>query len=126
MKGAKIMINGNIAEQTGMEAAGQRFILMNKNLNTNTRKKAWGIKIKKFGGWIGIGISLKKQIATANYNFHYTVLGHGSYLISTNGYSWSHSEKEFNSAFKCFTFSVGDTVYMEYNPHTRKLKFRKN
>ena len=109
-----------------MESSGQRFILMNKNLNTNSRKKSWGIKIKKFGGWIGIGMSLKKQIMTANYNFHYTILGHGSYLISTNGYSWSHSEKEFNSAFKCFTFAVGDTVFMEYNPFTKKLKFRKN
>lgn len=28
MKGAKIVINGLVAEQTGMESSGQRFILM--------------------------------------------------------------------------------------------------
>jgi hypothetical protein len=54
-------------------------------------RKCWGIKVVKLGGWIGIGISLKNKIVSANYNFHYTTLGHGSYLISTNGYSWSHS-----------------------------------
>jgi len=93
MKGAKINIIGTVSEQTGMESSGQRFILMDKDLNKTFKKKTWGIKIKKFGGWIGVGISLKSQIVNANYNFHYTVLGHGSYLISTNGYSWSHSVK---------------------------------
>lgn len=74
-----------------MESSGQRFILMDKDLNTNLSKKSWGIKINKLGGWIGIGISLKNKIMVANYNFNYSNIGHGSYLISTNGYSWSHS-----------------------------------
>lgn len=69
---------------------------------------------------------MKSQIVGANFNFHYTTIGHGSYLISTNGYSWSHSIKEFNSVFKCFTFAVGDTINIEYNPVLGKLKFRKN
>lgn len=59
MKGAKINVNGTVAEQTGMESSGQRFILMEKQLNCSSNKKLWGVKIKKFGGWIGIGISLK-------------------------------------------------------------------
>lgn len=126
MKGAKITINGLVAEQTGMESSGQRFILMEQDLSSNLRKKCWAVKIKKFVGWIGVGISLKSQIIHVNYNFHYTTIGHGSYLISTNGYSWSHSVKEYNSSFKCFTFAVGDTIHIEYNPLIGKLKFRKN
>lgn len=94
LKGTKIKINGTIAEQTSTESAGQRFILMEPALNDSTqRKKIWGIRVKSFGGWIGIGISLHNVIKNANYHFNYTVLGHGSYLISSNGYSWSHSVK---------------------------------
>ena len=126
LKGAKINVNGPVAEQTGMESSGQRFILMEQDLSKSSKKKTWGIKIKKLGGWIGVGISLKSQIVGSNFNFHYTTIGHGSYLISTNGYSWSHSVKEYNSALKCFTFAIGDTVYIEYNPLLGKLKFRKN
>ena len=47
-------------------------------------------------------------------------------MISTNGYSWSHSVKEFNSAFKTFQFTTNDTVYIEYDPIKNKLRFRKN
>jgi hypothetical protein len=55
--------------------------------------QTWGIKIIKLVGWIGLGIALKNSIIKANFNFHYTNIGHGSYLISSNGYSWSHSTK---------------------------------
>ncbi len=67
-----------------------------------------------------------KKISSANYHFNYTNIGHGSYLISTNGYTWSHSVKEFNSAFKCFQFTINDVVYIEYDPQNLKLRFRKN
>lgn len=90
------------------------------------RKQCWGIKIKKFVGWVGLGICLRNVIKKANYHFNYTNTGHGSYLISSNGYSWSHSVKEFNSAFKTFQFTVNDIVYIEYDPTTWKLRFRKN
>lgn len=89
-------------------------------------KTQWGIKVKKFVGWVGVGICLQKKITAANYHFNYTNIGHGSYLISTNGYTWSHSVKEFNSAFKCFQFTINDVVYIEYDPQNLKLRFRKN
>lgn len=89
-------------------------------------KTRWGIKVKKFVGWVGAGICLKNSIQAANYHFNYTNIGHGSYLISTNGYSWSHSVKDFNSAFKTFQFTVNDTVYIEYDPKDGKLRFQKN
>jgi len=89
-------------------------------------KTRWGIKVKKFVGWVGLGICLKNMIKGANYHFNYTNIGHGSYLISSNGYSWSHSTKDFNSAFKTFQFTVNDIVYIEYDPKDNKLRFRKN
>ena len=96
------------------------FILAGK------RKQCWGIKIKKFVGWVGLGICLRNTIKKANYYFNYTNIGHGNYLISSNGYSWSHSVKEFNSVSKTFQFTVNDIVYVEYDPTTWKLRFRKN
>jgi len=89
-------------------------------------KTRWGIKVKKFVGWVGVGICLKNSISAANYHFNYTNIGHGSYLISTNGYSWSHSVKEFNSAFKTFQFTVNDIIYIEHDPKDGKLRFQKN
>lgn len=46
-------------------------------------------------------------------------------MISNNGYSWSHSVLEFNSAHKSFHFVVGDTIYVEYDKINKKLKFQK-
>lgn len=92
MKGAKLKITDNIIEQTNMESSGQRFALADLALPINS-KVCWGIKVKKFFGWVGIGICLRNIIKTANYHFNHTNIGHGSYLISSNGYCWSHSIK---------------------------------
>ena len=72
------------------------------------------LKIRNLSGWIGIGICLKNSIVKAGYKFNYTVNYHGSYLISTNGYSWSHSQPEFNAATKSFSFHSGDVIKIEY------------
>lgn len=103
-----------------MESSGQRFLLLQpslpKKLNFNGRMQTWGIKLIKLAGWIAVGIALKNKIANGKYVFTYSNIGHGSYLISANGYCWSHSLLDFNSAYKSFPFAVGDTVYMQFNP----------
>ena len=82
----------------------------------NKRKVDWFIKISKLSSWIGIGIALKNVMALKNYNFYYTSLGHGSYLISSNGYSWSHSIQGDNSVYKSFQFTTNDVIRMELDP----------
>lgn len=48
-------------------------------------------------------------------------------MISQNGYSWSHSVAECNSVHKTtLHFAVGDTIYMEYDAKSKKLRFQKN
>lgn len=94
---------------------------------SNLTKITWGIKIIKFVGWIGVGICLKNIIQKANFYFNYNSIGHGSYMISQNGYSWSHSVAECNSVHKTtLHFAVGDTIYMEYDAKSKKLRFQKN
>jgi hypothetical protein len=87
---------------------------------------SWGIKVIKFVGWIGVGICLRNVITKANYFFNYNNTGHGSYMISNNGYCWSTSAVDFNSISKSFSFQLGDTIFLEYDGPGRKLKFRKN
>lgn len=36
-------------------------------------------------GWVGVGICFKKVIVGKSFKFDYNSLGHGSYLISSNG-----------------------------------------
>jgi hypothetical protein len=62
-----------------------------------------------------VGICLKKAIESCNYFFNDTKHNHGSYLISANGYCWSHSEPLFNSVAKSFSFKEGDAITVYYN-----------
>jgi hypothetical protein len=64
-------------------------------------------------------------IKSANFNFKYTVMGHGNYLISSNGYSWSSLKPEFNSHFEPFTFDTGDIIEITYSPKTKTIEFLK-
>lgn len=44
--------------------------------------------------------------------FNYSNTGHGNYLISSNGYSWSSYQKEYNSKFEPFTYTTGDEIHL--------------
>ncbi len=43
-------------------------------------------------------------------------LGHGSYLLSSNGYIWSTSEATDNIAKKGFEFKNGASILVEFDP----------
>lgn len=61
----------------------------------------------------------------ASFNFEYTETGHGNYLISSNGYSWSSLKPEFNSHFEPFLFDTGDIIELTYSPKTKRIEFQK-
>lgn len=83
-----------------------------------------GVKIRKLKGWIGVGICLHDYIVTnSKYKFNYTKNYHGSYLISANGYSWSHSQASYNSALKSFIFGEGDLIKITYSPSKKIVLF---
>lgn len=52
--------------------------------------------------------------------------GHGLYLISSSGYCYSHSHKEFNSVNKNFDFDEGDVIRVEYDSMDSKIRFISN
>ncbi|CAD8082973.1 unnamed protein product [Paramecium primaurelia] len=125
-KGANIGLSGQnmIAEQKTSESNGQRFIICEPCLPKNGVYK-FGFKIIKYAGWIGVGVCHRDIIASANYKFNYTNIGHGSYLISNNAYSWSHLQKDLNSAHKSFDFGVGDIVVIEVDIPKKKITWWK-
>jgi len=41
--------------------------------------------------WLGVGVCQKNLIQGKNYNFEFSKLGHGAYIVSSNGGSWSTS-----------------------------------
>jgi hypothetical protein len=49
-------------------------------------------------------------IKNANFNFIYSNVGHGNYLISANGYSWSSLKTDQNSKLNGLNFTTGDTI----------------
>lgn len=75
---------------------------------------AWILRISKLAGWIGIGVCLKQKIIQNGFKFKYDTLGHGSYLISSNGYSWSSIQSTSNSTYHGFNYAAGDYVIVEF------------
>lgn len=59
------------------------------------------------------------------FKFDCNNLGHGTYLVSSNGYSWSHSKKEDNVSFKNFHFEKNDTIYIEFDPQAQVINYYK-
>lgn len=89
LKGSSITINddGKVAKQSFTNAT--RFALIEELMGVKERTIIF--KITTLANWIGLGVCLKDRILAVNYAFKYEQLGHGSYLLSNNGYTWSHS-----------------------------------
>ena len=88
-------------------------------------------KVTHLKNWIGVGVCLKSKIVSVSYQFKCTqstmldeVLGHGSYLLSNNGYTWSHSSSEDNIHSCLFTFKQDDVVEVVLEP--TQMIFRVN
>lgn len=58
-------------------------------------------KIKEnTSNWMAFGVCHKDIICSKNYSFLFNSIGHGAYMISSNGGSWSHIKPEFNNIVK--------------------------
>lgn len=64
--------------------------------------------VRSTGGWIGLGLCHKNIVNTKNYDFSFDMIGHGCYMISANGGSWSHSDYEQNNIVKVILFLTKD------------------
>ena len=47
-------------------------------------------KVNTACSWLAFGVCHKNIVQSKNYSFTFNSVGHGGYLISSNGGSWSH------------------------------------
>ncbi|MCB0369875.1 MAG: hypothetical protein KDD45_10680, partial [Bdellovibrionales bacterium] len=68
------------------EGYSYRFALMEPSLQTNGNKPVKvAFKVKEnHSNWLAVGICYKNAVSNAGYNFNYSTLGHGAYLVSCN------------------------------------------
>lgn len=80
------------------------------------KKFSWSIRIEKLVSWIGVGVCFKNKIKDLNFQFSYQALGHGSFMVSSNGYAWSSSSTIDNGVMKGWSFVMGDIITIEFDP----------
>ena len=101
---------------------------MEPSLNSKgVKKRTFAFKLKEVSSsnWIAVGICYKNVIISKNYNFTFSSLGHGAYMISSNGGTWSNHDSTANNLVKSFYFGKNDIVMCEYSPKEKKLVFTK-
>ena len=59
---------------------------MEPSLNTHGNKPVKvSFKVKEnHSNWLAVGVCYKNAVADSGYNFNYSTLGHGAYLVSCN------------------------------------------
>jgi hypothetical protein len=57
------------------------------------------VKINSISGWIGIGVCLKELVISNKLKFVVNKMNfiHGTFMISTNGYSWNSNNEDENN-----------------------------
>lgn len=48
----------------------------------------------------------KNVVVSKSYMFNFSALGHGGYMISANGGSWSHNNADFNNKVKVYISNI--------------------
>jgi hypothetical protein len=68
------------------EGYSYRFALMEPALQTGGGKAVKvAFKVKENqSNWLAVGVCYKNTVASSDYTFNYSTLGHGAYLVSSN------------------------------------------
>lgn len=78
-----------------------KFSLLEPEFKKDFGVNKIGFKIKEtVSNWLAFGVCHKNIVAQKNYSFVFNSIGHGGYLISSNGGTWSHTDALFNNQVK--------------------------
>ena len=65
---------------------------------------------------MALGICIKSKIIKEKFTFiNSNKIGHATFMISSDGRTYSHSDSKHNNVRKSFRFSKSDIIYMEYD-----------
>lgn len=99
------IVQDNIVKSSN--SSGYKFAIMDPHLESGLGIKNFGFKIKESSSnWIAVGMCHKNIVANKNYGFNFSSIGHGAYMVSANGGSWSHTKIEQNNSVKVITHLV--------------------
>lgn len=86
-----------------INSSGYKFAIMEPDLETGGSIKTFAFKIKECtSNWVAIGMCHKNVVVSKSYGFNFSAIGHGGYMVSANGGTWSHSRTDQNNAVKVF------------------------
>lgn len=102
-----------------------RFAFTNNILDKSNYE--WKVKINSLNGkWMGIGVCIKELIVSNKFRFVANKLNfmHGTFMISTNGYSWNtNNDSENNKVMEGFpNIREGDEIQFRYFYDDEKLE----
>jgi hypothetical protein len=122
-KGIIVNVNNAICSPTYPKSE-HRFAMTNNILND--MKCEWKVIVKNITGkWLGIGVCLKELVVSNKFKFVGIKQNfvHGTFMISTNGYSWNSNNIEENDVIiKNFPqLRCGDEVGFKYDYETEEL-----
>jgi hypothetical protein len=105
---------------------GYKFAVMEPEVEKAGRKTfSFQVKESKTN-WLAVGFCHRKTVEAKNYSFVFGSIGHGGYLISSNGGSWSNHKTEHNNTIKALKFTKNDTIHATIDPQSLTITFTKN
>lgn len=76
-----------------------KFAIMEPGIGGKSPSISFKIK-ESYNNWLAVGMCYKKIIQSKSYGFVFGSGGHGAYMISSNGGSWSHTRNDQNNTIK--------------------------
>lgn len=64
---------------------------MDKDIENSGLIKTFSFKVRPVSSWLAVGMCHKNIVASKSYLFNHQTTGHGAYMISSNGGSWSNT-----------------------------------
>lgn len=86
------------------------------------RLYVWTVKMTQLSSLMVIGICSEKASKQQNFvRGYWANPGHGHYAVGSDGYTYSHSDKQFNYKRQAFRINKGDLLKLSFDTGRRKL-----
>jgi len=86
-------------------------------------KVSWSIKIKTMTNyWICLGVASESRVKSKNFGWN--TVGHYTYGLSSNGFTWHHDDSNQNSKNSGISYGAGDVVTVNLDGKAKTLIFK--
>ena len=105
MTHANIEVEDNKVRSVG--AVAHKLCYLESSLGGE--KRTFRVRINQdINNWVGLGVCHKTAVDSKQCSFKYNTIGHGCYMVSSNGTVWSSTRPEINGCVKSFKFNKGE------------------